>query len=210
MSEQQRMRFQFHLMKIIIQIQAIHHPNQRHHLLKHLHYQINALMIMKKHHRKKPILDHGYKKEVLETIKKIYFDCGGDENYEHLYILPANWIDVLKYESISDEIYENLKMPAVRQLRFFVEENYDNWHPKTHLPRNYLQSFYLAALIQKCGEISIIHLQSFVLLFQEKGQDHLIKKVIIMEIICHLLIMKRNPNLRKVSEQISMPNSTHV
>ena len=48
------------------------------------------------------------KKEVLETIKKLYFKCGGDENYEHLYILPSKWIDLLKYESISDKIYENL------------------------------------------------------------------------------------------------------
>ena len=31
------------------QNQAIYHPNQRHHLLKHPHYQLNTLMIMKKH-----------------------------------------------------------------------------------------------------------------------------------------------------------------
>ena len=36
-------------------------------------------------------------------------------------------------------------------LEFFVEENFDIWDPKIHGPRNYLQSFYLAALIQKCG-----------------------------------------------------------
>ena len=34
--------------------------------------------------------------------------------------------------------------------RFFVEENVRNWHPRTHGSRNYLQSFYLAALIHKC------------------------------------------------------------
>ena len=34
----------------------------------------------------------------------------------------------------------------------FVEKNLGNWHPKTHGPRNYLQSFYLAALIHKCRE----------------------------------------------------------
>ena len=49
------------------------------------------------------------KKEVLETIKKIYFKCGKIENFEHLYILPSKWIDLLKYESISDKIYENLQ-----------------------------------------------------------------------------------------------------
>ena len=30
-----------------------------------------------------------------------------------------------------------------------MEENLGNWHPKTHGPRNYLQSFYLAVLIHK-------------------------------------------------------------
>ena len=36
-------------------------------------------------------------------------------------------------------------------MQFFVEENLVSWHPKTHGPRNYLQSFYLAAIIHKCG-----------------------------------------------------------
>ena len=35
-------------------------------------------------------------------------------------------------------------------MQFFAEENLGSWHPKTHGPRNYLQSFYLAALIHKC------------------------------------------------------------
>ena len=47
------------------------------------------------------------KKEVLETIKKLYFKCGGDNNLEHLYILPLQYIYLLKYESISDKIYKN-------------------------------------------------------------------------------------------------------
>ena len=29
------------------------------------------------------------RKEFLETIEKLYFKCGGNENYEHLYILPS-------------------------------------------------------------------------------------------------------------------------
>ena len=37
-------------------------------------------------------------------------------------------------------------------INFFVEENLVSWNPKTHGPRNYLQSFYLAALIHKCRE----------------------------------------------------------
>ena len=48
-SKQQNMIFQFHLITILIQNQAVHHLNQRHHFLKNPHYQLNTLMIMKKH-----------------------------------------------------------------------------------------------------------------------------------------------------------------
>ena len=117
------------------------------------------------------MLENGHKKEVLEKIKKLYFKCGGDANYEHLYILPSKWIDLLKYEITGDEIYDNLQNAYCTPYEFFVEENFDIWHPKIHGPRNYLQSFYLAALIQNCGE------NPHELVFQEKGQDHLIMKV---------------------------------
>ena len=151
MSEQQRMRFQFHLTTILIQNQAIHHPNQRHHLLYHPHYQLNT-----NNNEEIPLIETNplpwtSKKEVLDTIKKLYFKCGGDENYEHLYIFPSKWIDLLKYESISDKTYENLQNASCTPIKFFVEENFDNWHPKTHSTRNFLWSFYLAALIKKCG-----------------------------------------------------------
>ena len=48
------------------------------------------------------------------------------------------------------------------------------------------------------------------MLVQEKGQDHLIKKVITMELLRRLLMMKRHPNIRKVMGQISMPTSMHL
>ena len=34
-SKQQKMRVQFHLIKILNQNQAVHHPNQHHHILDH-------------------------------------------------------------------------------------------------------------------------------------------------------------------------------
>ena len=92
------------------------------------------------------------KKEVLETIKKLHFKCGGNEFYEHLYILPSKWIYLLKFGKNGEEIYENLQNAYCKPLEFFVEENFDIWDPKIHGPRNYLQSLYLAAIIQKCGE----------------------------------------------------------
>ena len=91
------------------------------------------------------------KKEVLEIIKELYFKCGGDKNLEHLYLLTSQWIDLLKYESISDGIYENLQNTSCMPMNFFVEGFFDSSHPKTYGPCYYLQSFYLAALIQKFG-----------------------------------------------------------
>ena len=41
-------------------------------------------------------------------------------------------------------------MPTVRQF-FLFEKYFKSWDPKIHGPRNYLQSFYVAALIDKCG-----------------------------------------------------------
>ena len=35
MSKQQKMRIQFHLITILIPNQAVHHPNQCHHILDH-------------------------------------------------------------------------------------------------------------------------------------------------------------------------------
>ena len=43
-----------------------------------------------------------------------------------------------------------------------------------------------------------IHFQRFEMLVQEKGQDHLIKKVITMELPRCILIIKQHPNLKKV------------
>ena len=34
---------------------------------------------------------------------------------------------------------------------FFVDKDFEGWDPKIHGPRNYLQSFYVAALIDECG-----------------------------------------------------------
>ena len=41
-------------------------------------------------------------------------------------------------------------MPTVRQICFFIEKDFEGWDPKIHGPRNYLQSFYVAALIDEC------------------------------------------------------------
>ena len=55
-----------------------------------------------------------------------------------------------------------------------------------------------------------IHFQRFKILVQAEGQDHLRKKVITMELLRRLLMMKRHPNIRKIIGQISMPTSMHL
>ena len=41
-------------------------------------------------------------------------------------------------------------MPTVRQDHFLIEKYFDSSDPEIHSPRNYLQSFYVAAIIDKC------------------------------------------------------------
>ena len=65
--------------------------------------------------------------------------------------MPSRWLCLLLFETIGEEIYENLQNAYCTPLEFFAEKNFDIWDPEIHGPCNYLQSFYLADLIQKCG-----------------------------------------------------------
>ena len=119
-------------------------------------------------------------------------------------------IFLLKFDKIGDAINENFQNASCMPIQFFVEENLDSWHPKNHGPQNYLQSFYLAALIHKCGEKNNTHFLRFEILLQAEGQDLLRKNVITMELLRRLLMMKRHPNIRKVIGQISVPTSMNL
>ena len=144
------------------------------------------------------------------TIKKLHVRCDGNDNIEQLYILPSRWLYLLKFDNFGDAIHEKFQNASCTPMQFFVEENLVRWHPKTHGPHNYFQSFYLAAIIHKCGKKNNIHLLRFKILLQAEGQDHLRKKVITMGILRRLLMMKRHPNIRKVMGKISMPTSMHL
>ena len=134
--------------------------------------------------------------------------CGGSDNIEHCYMLPSIWMDRLEYDIIGDKIRENFQNACCTPIEFFVEENLGKWHPRTHGPRNYLQSFYLAALIHKCREN--IHMLSIKILLETDGQDHFRKKVITMELLRRLLMMNSHPNIRKVLDKIKRPSSMHL
>ena len=79
-------------------------------------------------------------------------------------------------KKIGEEIYENLQNAYCTPLEFFVEKIFDNWDPEIHSPRNYLHSFYLAALIKKCGGKKHYPFSEFCNGISKKGQDHLIMK----------------------------------
>ena len=136
--------------------------------------------------------------------------CGGSNNIEHCYVLPSIWMSLLEYDIIGDAIIEFFQNACCTPIEFFVEENLGYWHPKTHGPRNYLQSFYFAALIHKCRGKHNIHMLSIEILLETEGQDHFRKKMITMELLSRLLMMNSHPNIRKVMEKISRPSSMHL
>ena len=88
---------------------------------------------------------------MFKKTKKLNVRCDGNDNIEQLYILPSRWLFLLKFDNFGDAIYENFQNASCTPMQFFVEENLVTWNPKTHGPCNYLQSFYLVALIHKCG-----------------------------------------------------------
>ena len=128
-----------------------YHPNQRRHLIKHPHLQLSTILIMKKHPWKNPCWTMDIRKIIFRNNQKLHLKCG-NEHYQHLYILHSRWLYLLQFEKIGEKIYENLQNSYCTPLEFFVESFFDIWDLKNHGPCNYLQTFYLAALIQKCGE----------------------------------------------------------
>ena len=138
-------------MTIIIQKQAKYHPktatsSNKASTFPAEHNSNNEETPLKKNHAG----PWTSRKEVLETIKKLHFKCGY-EYYEHLYILPSIWLYLPQFEKTGEEIYEHLKTSYCTPLEFFVVKIFNIWDPEIHGPRNYLQRFYLAALIKKCG-----------------------------------------------------------
>ena len=65
--------------------------------------------------------------------------------------MPSRWLYLFKFDNFGDAIHKLKKNASCTPIQFFVEENLVSWHTKTHGPRNYLHSFYLAAIIHKCG-----------------------------------------------------------
>ena len=67
---------------------------------------------------------------------------------EHLFMLPMNWLEYQEVPDINVYIKEKF-YNAYGTKMFFVEKYFDSWDSKIHGPCNHLQSFYVAALIDK-------------------------------------------------------------
>ena len=72
-------------------------------------------------------------------------------DYEHLFVLPSIWSNHSKVPDVNVEIVQNFYNAYSTPKPISVEKDIDSWNPKIHGPRNYLQSFYVASLIDKCG-----------------------------------------------------------
>ena len=80
---------------------------------------------------------------------------------EHLFMLLKIWLEYLQYEEVDVEISENLYNANCTLRHFFVVKDFESWYPKIHGPCNYLHSFYVAALIDKCGTNNHYPLEMF-------------------------------------------------
>ena len=111
---------------------------------------------------------------------------------------------LIKFDNFGDAIHEIFPNASCTPMHFFVKENLVNWYPKTHGPRNYLQSFYLDALIHKFWGKKQYPYAEIRNLLQAEGQDHYRKKVITMELLRCLLMINSHPYIRKVMGKILM------
>ena len=66
-------------------------------------------------------------------------------------MLPINWLNNCEVPDVNVEILENFYNAYSTPKPFFDEKYFESWYLKIHSPTNYIQSFYVAALIYKCG-----------------------------------------------------------
>ena len=90
------------------------------------------------------------KQETLERIKQLHIKCVFLDT-EHLFMFPINWLEYQEFADVNVEITQNFYNAYRAQKYFFVEKYFKSWDPKIHGPHNYLQGFYVAALIEECG-----------------------------------------------------------
>ena len=110
----------------------------------------------------------------MERIKRLHIKCGFLDA-EHLFMLPKTWLEYQQYANVHVDITQNFYNAYCTQKYCFVEKYFESWDPKIHSPCNYLQSFYVADLVEECGTDKNYPLAMFRNVLQ-KIRDHLIKE----------------------------------
>ena len=87
------------------------------------------------------------KQETLERINRLHIKCGF-LGTEHLFMLPKTWLEYQQYVGVHVEITQHIYNAYCKHKYLFVDKYFEIWDPKIHCPRNYLQSFYVAALTE--------------------------------------------------------------
>ena len=96
----------------------------------------------------------------LESIKQLHINCGF-LNTEHLYMLIINWLNHHKVPGVNVDIAQNLYNDYCTLKSFYYFILFYSLYPKIHSPHNYLQSFYVAVLIDECGTANHFSLAMF-------------------------------------------------
>ena len=91
-------------------------------------------------------------------------------------------------------------MPTVRHYCFLLRKLLTIGIPKSTVLVIIFRVFIWRLSFKNEGKKIIIHMQNFEIVLQEKVQDRLIMTVRTTELLCRILIMKRHPKLRNVSE----------
>ena len=76
-------------------------------------------------------------------------------------MLPIIWLNHPEFPDFNVEIVQIFYNAYSTPKSFFVEKDFDSWDPKIHGPCNYLDIFYVAVLIDKCGTIKHYPLAMF-------------------------------------------------
>ena len=118
----------------------------------------------------------------------LHIKCGFLDT-ENLFMLPINWLNHSEVTDVNVEIVQNFYNAYCTPKYVFSEEDFDCWDPKIHSPRNYLHSFYVAALIDKYGTTKYYPLAMFRNSIP-KIRYHLLQERWTMKFLCRPLILE--------------------
>eukprot|EP00978_Attheya_sp_CCMP212_P038892 scaffold197238_cov26-Attheya_sp.AAC.2 len=95
------------------------------------------------------------KEDTMNTLQEIHLQLRF-QDWEHMFMLPPMWLSAQKrfpFKEVRDEITDLFLSAILTSVEFFVEDDFKDWNPKIHGPRNFLQSFYIAALAYDAGSL---------------------------------------------------------